>query len=192
MKGPVSKTGMPVRVSRVRIPPCPCKAREQASGEQDQDRQRLDAQTHSGVRHGSGRTSRSRGFATMPIQVWGAALTAAVLTAGCGAGWHRVENPAPADLTPRQQVEVWSGGSVRQWHVVRVTADSVSGISYLQAITCDSCRRSVPRNAVDSMRLGNPSAGFWKTFGLIVLIPSLIVSAPCVAHGHPNRCWIQN
>ncbi len=109
-----------------------------------------------------------------------ASAALALGVAACGAGWHRVENPVPADVSPRQQLEVWSGGSVQQWHAVRLSPDSVSGISYLQAITCDTCRRSIPRNRVDSLRLGNPSAGFWKTVGLVVGIPAAFLFGPCL------------
>ena len=55
-----------------------------------------------------------------------------------------------------------------QWHALRITADSVTGIPFIRPITCDSCRRSVPRSEVDSIRFGNPVAGFWKTLALIV------------------------
>jgi hypothetical protein len=103
-----------------------------------------------------------------------ASLVAAVATVSCGAGWHRVEHPTPADLSPRQQMEVWSGGSVRQWHAVRLSRDSVSGISYFQSVECDTCRRALARASVDSMRLGNPTAGFWKTFALVWLAAGVI------------------
>ena len=43
----------------------------------------------------------------------------------------------------------------------------------------------LPRSAVDSVRFGNPSAGFWKTFGLVVSPIALLIvvctfpSDPC-------------
>lgn len=87
---------------------------------------------------------------------------------GCGAGWHR-----PPDLEPRaypahQQVQVWQGGSVRRWQAVRITPDSISGILFTKPADCDSCRLALPRAAVDSIRLGEPVDGFWKTFGLVI------------------------
>jgi hypothetical protein len=54
-----------------------------------------------------------------------------------------------------------------RWHAVRISADSVSGVPFLQPTSCDSCRTALPRASVDSIRLGNPVAGFWKTIGLI-------------------------
>ena len=105
------------------------------------------------------------------------ALMLAMLNA-CGAGWHRLSPLEPVVLSPRQQVQVWQHGTQYRWHAVVITTDSVQGILYLQPITCDSCRRSLPRPEVDSLRLGNPVAGFWKGVGLVagtVLVAGLIV-----------------
>jgi hypothetical protein len=96
-----------------------------------------------------------------------ARVLTAVLVTGCGAGWHQVAPLATKALPLRQQVQVWRAGGVLRWHAVRVSGDSVSGIPYLQAIACDSCRTGVARAGVDSLRLGSPVAGFWKTIGLI-------------------------
>ena len=94
-------------------------------------------------------------------------IVLAALTVACGAGWHR-QNPAPSGaLSPRQQVQVWQGGTALRWHAVRISADSVSGVPFLKSIGCNSCRTSVPLASVDSLRLGNPVAGFWKTVGAI-------------------------
>ena len=89
-------------------------------------------------------------------------------TAGsCGAGWRQT-NLNTGQLAPRQQVQIWHDGSVSQWHHVRITLDSVMGIPYHLPAECDSCQLSLPRSSVDSARLGNPVAGFWKSFGLVV------------------------
>jgi hypothetical protein len=65
-----------------------------------------------------------------------------------------VKSLEPGSLSPRQQVQVWSGGTARRWHAVQVGADSISGIPFIQATTCDSCRIALPRAAVDSVRQG--------------------------------------
>lgn len=60
-------------------------------------------------------------------------------------------------------------------HGVIVGADTVSGIPFLKSLDCDSCRVRIERAEVDSLRLGEPVGGFWKTValgaavGLIVL-----------------------
>ncbi len=109
-----------------------------------------------------------------------AAVTAvAVLSAACGAGWHRPEQVTPGSLAPRQQVQVWSGGSARQWHAVRVGPDSISGIPFTQATTCDSCRIALPRAAVDSVRLGDPIEGLWKSTAVVLSGFTLILIYVC-------------
>lgn len=53
-----------------------------------------------------------------------------------------------------------------RWHAVRIGNDSISGVLFTQPIDCDSCRVSIPRTTVDSIRLGDPVSGFWNTFAL--------------------------
>jgi hypothetical protein len=78
-----------------------------------------------------------------------------LLAAGCGGGRskpRRIEQPFP--LEPSAVVWIWSGGKVEKWHAVDFPPDSVSGIPYRMALQCDSCRRSMPRAQVDSMKVG--------------------------------------
>jgi len=51
-------------------------------------------------------------------------------------------------------------------HALVIAADSISGVPFTSSPGCDSCRVAVPRAAVDSVRLGNPTAGFLKSVGL--------------------------
>ena|SRR5690349_11295773 len=88
------------------------------------------------------------------------------LTVSCSAGWHQPSAVGPSTLPARQQVQVWQQHTVLRWHAVNVTADSVSGIPFVQPIECERCRIAVPRASVDSLRVGNPVAGFWKSVGL--------------------------
>jgi len=78
-----------------------------------------------------------------------------LLAVGCNGGrWkpRRIEQPFP--LEPSAVVWIWSAGKVEKWHAVVFPADSVSGIPYRMALQCDSCRRSMPRAQVDSMKVG--------------------------------------
>ena len=109
------------------------------------------------------------------------AAVATVLLQACGAGWHRTTVLTPE--SPRQQVEVWQGNASLQWHAVRVTDSTVSGIPYLKPIECDSCRHTVPRSSVDSIRLGNPTLGFWKSVAVILLAPFTLLLSYCVVTG---------
>ncbi len=105
--------------------------------------------------------------------------------AACGAGWRPIPVAAPSDLPPRQQVQVWRRGEALQLHGLRLTEDSVSGIPYLQPLTCDSCRIAIPRTEMDSLRTGNPGKGFWGTVGLGLLALLVVGLLTCWAG---SRC----
>jgi hypothetical protein len=66
-----------------------------------------------------------------------------------------------------------------RWHGVVVRSDSISGVPFLEAPDCDSCRRALSLERVDSVRVGSPEAGFWKTLGLVVGIPVLVFAIIC-------------
>lgn len=87
---------------------------------------------------------------------------------GCGAGWRRVPDPAVTPLKPRQQVQVWRGRESLRLHGVTIDSGRVAGIPYFKPLDCDSCRLDIPRAEVDSIRIGSPTAGFWKSVGLVM------------------------
>jgi hypothetical protein len=86
--------------------------------------------------------------------------------AGCGAGWRRPPELPSEALPPGQQVQVWHEGQAERLHSVKITEDSVSGVPYLRSRDCDSCRVAFPLAAVDSLRLGHPERGFWRSVAL--------------------------
>jgi hypothetical protein len=86
---------------------------------------------------------------------------------GCGPGWRRRDHLLEAPVPARQQVQVWQRDTAARWHGLVVTADSVSGIPFLQPLRCDTCRILLERPAVDSIRFGNPVGGFWRGVGLV-------------------------
>jgi hypothetical protein len=89
----------------------------------------------------------------------------ALFQTGCGAGWRSTALTS-GPLPSRQQAQVWTDGRALRWHSLRVTTDSISGVPFTRSPGCDSCRVTIPRVLVDSVRLGNPTAGFWKSVGL--------------------------
>jgi hypothetical protein len=94
-------------------------------------------------------------------------LVAALLSqAACSAGWHRIEPVVPSSLPERQQGQVWQDRQRLQLHAIRVDHDSVSGVPFRKPTDCDSCRISLPRSSIDSLRAGNPTAAFLKSVGL--------------------------
>jgi hypothetical protein len=66
-----------------------------------------------------------------------------------------------------------------RWHALVIGADSISGVAFTRSPGCDSCRVAVPREAVDSIRLGNPTAGFWKSVALGMGITFAAVIVMC-------------
>ena len=117
-----------------------------------------------------------------------------LLAAGCHSGWEprRIELPYP--LEPSDVVWIWRGGMVEKWHAVLITPDSVSGIPYRSSLTCDSCRRSMPRAQVDSLKLGHktaPPKGVARTsleiagaLALVILLEIVV----CAVAGVRNGC----
>lgn len=93
---------------------------------------------------------------------------------GCAAGWRRIPSDTGA-LAPRQQVRLWIGRESRQLHGVVFREDSVTGIPFTRSLDCARCREGFPLLRVDSIRVGNPIGGFWKTMG-VVLGGALVVA----------------
>jgi hypothetical protein len=100
-------------------------------------------------------------------------------TTACGAGWRQPAQLTPGPWPARRQVQIWVGPEMARWHGVVIRSDSISGVPFLEPPDCDSCRRVLPLARVDSVRVGNPEAGFWKTLGLVVGIPVLAFAIIC-------------
>lgn len=101
----------------------------------------------------------------------------------CGAGWRSLPTPWPADIAPTQQVQVWSQQHALQLHGVRLSTDSITGIPFHRPLDCDSCRVALSRRQVDSLRVGNPTSGFWKSAGLVGLGLWGLAAIICVSSG---------
>jgi hypothetical protein len=110
-------------------------------------------------------------------------VTPLVLGQACGAGWRQPAAIEPRSYPPRQQVQVWQNAHELRWHGVTITSESISGVPHLMPLTCDSCRVTILRSDIDSLRLGNPVAGFRKTVGLVV------GAAWIVGYCTLYRCW---
>ncbi len=77
---------------------------------------------------------------------------------------------------------------MERWHATTMTSDSIVGIHWLTPIECDSCRVSLPLATVDSIRVGDPAKGFWKSYGFAVYIaaPVTLFVLCAVTHGCPS------
>ena len=93
-----------------------------------------------------------------------------LLLTSCGAGWHRVEVAPATSIPPRQQVLVFHGGATERW------------------IDCDSCHTSLPVAVVDSIRVGDPAAGFVKSyfFTVYAVLPATLLVLCVVTKGCPS------
>jgi hypothetical protein len=117
-----------------------------------------------------------------------------LLATGCNSGvWERRRIEQPTPLEPYDIVWIWSGGQLEKWHAVVITPDSVFGIPYKISLRCDSCRRSMPRTQVDSIKVGYTGAhkGLARTslevagaVGVVILLEMVV----CAALGTRNGC----
>jgi len=111
-----------------------------------------------------------------------------VLAGGCSADWHRVPVGEGGQLPLRQQIQVFHGPKTERWYAVRLTLDSLSGVPFIRPATCDSCRVSVPRTEVDSIRLGDPSKAVLESLGVALVVMVLMMvwactQLPCESRG---------
>jgi hypothetical protein len=74
---------------------------------------------------------------------------------------------------------VWHEERAERLHALILTNDSLSGIPYMRPSECDSCRVSLARVEVDSIRLGHPERGFWRSAGLVLGALTLLGIAAC-------------
>ena len=75
---------------------------------------------------------------------------------------------------------MFAGGRELQLHAMRISADSLSGVPFIRPVDCDSCRVRFARTEIDSIRLGDPTAGLWSTVGLVVVGPVLVLAILCL------------
>ena len=111
-------------------------------------------------------------------------VLSALLTSACGAGWRSLPTLEPGPLRPRQQAQIWERGTSHRVHGVLIGADSVSAVPFHRPPNCDSCRITLPLSVVDSVRVGSPVAGFWKTFALVSLMLGAACARWCIQPGN--------
>ncbi|HVH32270.1 MAG TPA: hypothetical protein VNA31_11515 [bacterium] len=112
-----------------------------------------------------------------------------LLAASCNYwGRRRVDQLTP--IKPQNPVWIWTPGKVEKWHAVVITQDSVSGIAYRMPVWCESCRLSIPRTRVDSMKLGYHTVAEDLTKGAgIITLAILLEAAVCtLVAPHDPQC----
>ena len=105
---------------------------------------------------------------------------------GCSANWQPLAIPQPKPLPERTVVEFHVKDSVVQLHGVRFTQDSVSGISWLEHLSCDSCRVSYALKDISQTRTGEPGRTAWPLMtpvfaflGLVILLATVCGLGGC-------------
>jgi hypothetical protein len=58
-------------------------------------------------------------------------------------------------------------------HGVRIEADTVDGVPFTKAPTCDSCRVRLALGALDSLRAGSKERGVVRTAGVVLILGSV-------------------
>lgn len=80
----------------------------------------------------------------------------------------------PTPIDPTDRYEFWSHGEGHQLHAVRVVGDSIAGVPWWKDPACDSCRVTLARAEIDSVR--TPQIDGNKTGALAtVAIPFIVV-----------------
>jgi hypothetical protein len=97
-------------------------------------------------------------------------LSLPAVVCACGGGWHRVESAPPRALPARTQVQVWHGERVTLLHAVGLESDTIDGVPFTKAPTCDSCRVRLALGAVDSLRTGSKERGVGRTAGVVLIL----------------------
>jgi hypothetical protein len=114
------------------------------------------------------------------------ALFLSVAVAGCSAGWQKFspgDPPAPAKVDTREVIQFQADSHVIRLHAVRFTRDSVSGIPWLEHVSCDSCRVSYALVGVTEMQAGNPGRTAWPVVVPIFILAGLATLLAIGLHG---------
>jgi hypothetical protein len=99
-----------------------------------------------------------------------------VLTACAGTNWEPLRLPSPAPLDSRTVLEFHARDSLIRLHGVRFTRDSLSGIPWLDHLSCDSCRVTYRLSDISGVRTGDPGAGAWVVAGPMLVITGFIAA----------------
>jgi hypothetical protein len=93
------------------------------------------------------------------------------LVTGCST-WQTTADldqvPMPADSTAT--FDVWEKDGHRKLRALGIDADSIRGIPADRPLSCDSCRVSLPRTAVDSIRSTTTDPGETAIMGIVVVV----------------------
>ncbi len=96
-----------------------------------------------------------------------------ISVAGCSANWKPLTLPRSKPLNQRTVVEFHIRDSLVRLHGVRIGSDSLSGIPWLEHLSCDTCRVSFALSGVSEMRTGDPGASAWVLLAPLIALYSV-------------------
>lgn len=70
-------------------------------------------------------------------------------------------------------MQIWMHGESQRWHGIRTDSATLSGVPLFRPPDCDSCRITVPRASVDSVRIGHPDSALVTTLITIFALGGL-------------------
>jgi hypothetical protein len=115
----------------------------------------------------------------LPIRMTSAILLLTMTLSGC-THWVRDDSALLGPIPEREQVEINASGMRVVGVGVRVDSQQVSYVKYFQDPACDSCRATIPRTAIDSVRVSAVSAP--RTLLLLATIAAVIFLVPWPAN----------
>lgn len=101
-------------------------------------------------------------------------LLAAIALNGCGANWRPVPAATPQNLKPATVLEFHARDQLVRLHGVRFERDSVSGIPWLEHLSCDTCRVHYALADISQARTGEPGRAAWSIVLPVVGIAALL------------------
>lgn len=103
-------------------------------------------------------------------------LAGLCLLAGCnGWGGARPVSAIPTPVAATDRLQVWSHGEAHELHAVSITTDSLRGIPWWNPPECDSCRVTLARADIDSVRVRGSDGGNTGVLALL-LVPVVFVA----------------
>ncbi len=76
--------------------------------------------------------------------------------------------------TSKTIIEFHARQTLVRLHAVQFGKDSISGIPWLDHLTCDTCRVAYPLADVSGVRTGNPGAGAWVIAGPMLVVYAVL------------------
>jgi hypothetical protein len=99
-----------------------------------------------------------------------AVLATLMLTTACSANWQPLTLVQPRPIDRKEVLEFRAKNQLVRLHGVQFSRDSLSGIPWLEHLSCDSCRVSYALSDVTQVRTGHPGNEAWVIGGPMLAV----------------------